>query len=150
MITIKSGNILYCTEDIIGQQTNCQGYMGRGLALEIRDKYPKAYFQYKEYVKANNDNLLGTIEVLRINEKQLLCNMFGQNKTCKYKKMTDYDSLEKCLYALKIYAQRINKSVAIPYGLGCGNGGGDWNIVYSKIEKVFSNYEVTIYRYCKE
>ena len=31
------GNIFDCTEDIIVHQTNCQGVMGHGIALQVKE-----------------------------------------------------------------------------------------------------------------
>lgn len=39
MITIKNGNILESTEDIICHQVNCQGYMGGGVARQLANSY---------------------------------------------------------------------------------------------------------------
>ena len=36
------------------------------------------------------------------------------------------------------------KTVAFPWGIGCGLAGGDWNIVKPMIENVFENTEVEI------
>ena len=147
MIIIKQGSLLDSKEDIIGHQTNCQGYMGRGIALEIRNKYPNVYNEYRKYVNNNKGNLLGTIQLLRANENKIVCNLFGQDNISKVKKMTNEKALENCLYSLKIYAQQVNMSIALPKGMGCVNGGGNWEDVYKIIDKVFSNYIVYLYDY---
>ena len=43
-----------------------------------------------------------------------------------------------------------NKTIAMPYLIGCGLAGGDWNIVYNIIEKTLGeDYEVYLYKYNK-
>lgn len=59
---------------------------------------------------------------------------------------TNYYCLKECLETVKKDAKATNKSVAIPYGIGCGIANGDWEIVYKIIEEVFSDYDVTLYR----
>lgn len=40
---------------------------------------------------------------------------------------TDYLNMEIALEYLKVFAQKNNLSIAIPYGIGCGIANGDWN-----------------------
>lgn len=60
---------------------------------------------------------------------------------------TDYSAMEIALTEIKTYAEEVNFSIAIPYGIGCGIANGDWNKVYKIIEKVFDDYNVTLYKY---
>jgi len=54
--------------------------------------------------------------------------------------------MEKCLNYVKLWASNNDLSIAIPYKIGCGIANGDWDIVRKIIEKVFNDYEVTLYR----
>lgn len=54
--------------------------------------------------------------------------------------------MEKCLRYIKIWAENNSLSIAIPYGIGCGIANGDWNEVYKIIEKIFEDYNVTLYK----
>lgn len=47
---------------------------------------------------------------------------------------------------IKAKARERNMSIAIPYGIGCGIANGKWGRVYKIIEKVFSDYDVTLYK----
>ena len=40
-----------------------------------------------------------------------------------------------------------NLSVAIPYNIGCGLAGGDWNVVYEIIYKLFKNTDINCVLY---
>lgn len=63
---------------------------------------------------------------------------------------TDYLNMEIALTDIKAKARERNRSIAIPYGIGCGIANGDWNEVYKIIEKVFDDYNVTLYKYEKK
>ena len=135
--------------DIICHQVNCQGVMGSGIAKQVRQRYPWVYAHYKYLCNEETpDELLGVIEEVYINEIQMIINIFGQ-KDFGYdgKCYTDYDKLKSALETIKTYHN--NKSIAIPYLMGCHRGGGDWNIVYKMIEEVFgdSDCEVLICEY---
>lgn len=150
MIKIVDGDILEATEDIIGHQVNCQGVMGAGLAKQIKDKYPIVYNGYLNYCKNRNPHeLLGEVQLIQVTNEKYISNMFAQlNYGRKNINYTDYESLIKCLKYLKQLARKYDKSIALPYGIGCGLAGGDWDIVYEIIEKVFDD-NVTLYKLIK-
>lgn len=68
-------------------------------------------------------------------------------KVGRNQRQTDYEALLSSLEKLKDYAQGNNKSVALPFGIGCGLAGGDWETVYKMIDEVFVDYEVTLYKF---
>lgn len=142
---IVNGNIFDCTEDIIVHQTNCQGVMGHGIALQIKQRYPKVYNAYHHYCKTNlGTDILGTALICQ--DDKYIANVFGQLNFGEGLQ-TDYERLEKGLTEVKDFAKENSLSVAIPYKIGCGLAHGDWNIVQNIIEKVFNDVPCTIYRY---
>jgi O-acetyl-ADP-ribose deacetylase (regulator of RNase III) len=150
MIKIVEGNILDANEKLICQQVNCQGVMGSGLAKQLKDKYPKLYPSYKKFCEGCKDNnprtLLGEFQTVPMPDGKVIVNLFGQFDFGRDKKYTDYDALRNSLENILFVAKECgNDSIAIPYNLGCGLAGGDWNIVYKIIEDVFQDYDVTIY-----
>ena len=38
-------------------------------------------------------------------------------------------------------------SVALPYKIGCGRGGADWEVVYKIIEEELKDYDVELWRF---
>lgn len=149
MIKEVKGDLLQATENIIGHQVNCQGVMGAGLALKIRSKHPIVFERYKQLVNKYNNNkeiLLGNTQIIKINENKYVANLFGQFNYGRNQRHTNYNSLYQALETLKKKAKKHNLTVALPYGLGCGLAGGDWNIVWVLINKAFEDYEVTIYK----
>lgn len=161
MITIVEGNILNATENIICHQVNCMGTMGSGLAKQIRNSYPKVYAEYvkllnwakEEYKRGYSVKKypLGSVQFVEVSDKKVIANIFGQLKYGTDKRYTDYDALKKGLSGVleTVTWDHMNYkgySVAIPYGIGCGLAGGDWEVVYKIIEEVFKDYNVTIYK----
>lgn len=150
------GDILRADTHLLLHQVNCQGVMGSGLAKQIKEKYPEVYNSYKLFCNTNSSKqLLGkTLPVLTVpnpEQKALaVVNLFAQEFYGRDGKCyTDYDALETSLTEIKRYTAY--KKIAIPYKMGCGLGGGDWDKVYNIIKKVFkdTDFKITIYQYNK-
>lgn len=139
---IVIGDILESKCNIICHQVNCQGVMGRGLAKQIKDKYPNVFEKYSVYCKQKN--VLGTVLYVYIGNNQYIANLFGQEFYGTNSKQTDYNALEKCFNQIAKDAKQKKLSVVIPYKIGCNLAGGDWNIVFSLIEKCFTCVNVVI------
>lgn len=142
------GNLLEQKLDIIGHQVNGLGIMGGGIALQIKKRYPNVYREYKTIcspIKPKKN--LGVCQVVEkeSGSNSYVANLFGQSNIGPGLQ-TDYKALEESLTKLKDYAQERDLSVGLPYMIGCGLAGGDWNIVRGIIENVFNNYPVTICR----
>ncbi|MEE1504756.1 MAG: macro domain-containing protein [Acutalibacteraceae bacterium] len=159
MIVYKNGDTLTSTADVICHQVNCKGVMGAGLAKQIRDKYPNVYDHYKWHCKTFGQNLgvksslLGNI-ILDFgkdidNGKQIIASLFAQDGYGRDKRYTDYEALRKSLKCLSLFLGGHENTIAIPYQMGCGLGGGDWNIVLSIIEEELASYTVEIWKYTK-
>jgi O-acetyl-ADP-ribose deacetylase (regulator of RNase III) len=126
---IIEGDILNITNGFLCHQVNCQRVMGAGLAKHIKNKWP---FIYETYRKADLE--LGKVVYVAINDNSNvvvtnICGQFyyGKRGQC----YTDYKALRKGLREVFWYRNRIHPtlSIYIPYMMGCGLAGGDWNIV---------------------
>lgn len=145
---IINGNIFDCTENIIVHQTNCQGVMGHGIALQVKNRYPEVFKGYYHYCKTNpGEQILGTTLICEANDGKYIANLFGQLNFGEGLQ-TDYDRFKVALQEVHDFAKEKQLSVAIPYKIGCGLAHGDWNIVYDIICEVFYDDVVcNIYRY---
>ena len=162
-INIVNGNIFdtYC--NIICHQVNCQGIMGHGIAKQVKEKYKGVFNEYKRYCDAHADNretMLGEALIVDVDygaavldwlvnkERKYIANIFGQ-LTYGTGLRTNYKALVLGLEVVASFAKEHNLSVAIPYKIGCGLAGGDWNKVNILIEGVFAGtgIEVLMYRY---
>jgi O-acetyl-ADP-ribose deacetylase (regulator of RNase III) len=160
VIKIVKGDLLHATENFICHQVNCQGKMGSGVALQVRQKYPHVYEFYQELVAeqliTNVDGqllfdyrheLLGKVHSVEIGNKQWILNLFGQNNYGYDGKMyTDTEALFKCFKQVRVKAEKLGLTVAMPYMIGSFRGGADWRIVEDLLLTAFDGYEVTLYK----
>lgn len=151
---IIAGNILNATEDIIIHQVNCKGVMGSGLAKQIKEKWPIVFKKYKELCDDLSLVLLGEIQFVTIEDidkpkttekNKIIANVFGQFNYGNKEKHTDYEALKSAFNDLRDYALEHNYSIAIPYKIGCGLGGGDWDIVSEIICEELTDIKYKIY-----
>lgn len=146
MIRIVSGNLLDAKEDIICHQVNCRGVMGSGVAKAIRDRWPDVYRAYKAHVHIHAPELLGTAFLVPINNHtQAIINLFAQNDYGTHKRQTDYNAFYNCLEDVRDSVSR-HCSIAFPYGIGCGLGGGSWDVIYAMICDVLGDRDIVIYK----
>lgn len=128
---------------IIAHICNNTDKWGAGFALQLGRKYPQAKKAFHKYYKEIEG---GMIQLVGINSTLSICNMFAQNgiRYLMNPNPLRYDWLETCLSKLYSEAQQVNATVQIPYKMGCGLAGGNWNKVESLIKKIFKK-EVSIY-----
>lgn len=136
MIEIVKGDILESQENIIVHQVNCMGVMGGGLAKQIREKWLVAYAEYK---MCCSSECIGTTQIVYVGENKIVANVFGQLDygNNPHRIYTNYKAVESALRQLLRYAKQKQYTIAIPYGLGCGLGNGNWDKVYNIILEVF-------------
>lgn len=155
MVRIVDCNIMDSKSEIIAHQVNCMGVMGGGVAKQIKNMYPEAYNGYKAALsqyKSLGESPLGKVNFCFIHDKaegdaSYIANMFGQYNYGTSERQTDYGALRSCLETLAAFAKAGNASVSIPYKLGCGLGGGDWeHVVYPMILETMAGVDVTICR----
>ena len=139
-IKIIKKSVLDATTDYICHQVNCCGVMGAGLAKSIREKYPEVYQKYRYACLHTDKDLLGCVQIIG-----KVVNIFGQRSYGRNIRQTDYEALKTAFTKLHNKLP-IDKSLAFPYGFGCGLAGGEWKIVYELIETNFPEREIEIYK----
>lgn len=161
MIEIIKSDIFDVDADVLAHQVNCRGAMGAGLAKQVRAIFPEAYTRYMGMCityKLRPEKLLGTCQFVHladIDEEDIfsrrfnykvVANCFAQLNYGTTQKQTDSNAFHLCME--KLAAFRINSkpvTIAIPYNMGCGLAGGNWNSeIYPIIKKVFENSENTL------
>lgn len=153
MVQYFNGDIFESGADIICHQVNCQGVFGRGLAGQIKKLFPgveKSYKlitkQWQEQEGGKTFKLLGRACAQPVEKEGrwfLLASLYGQDDYGKNKVYTDYKALEQAMEEIRGFVEVRNKkeTVAFPYKIGCGNAGGDWEIVEAIIKRVFEDYD---------
>lgn len=131
---------------IICHQVNCQGKMGTGIAKHVKDKFPEVYDTYAEICK-DIQSPLGNVWLVQVTEEvHYIANLFAQNYYGRDKRYTDYEALSKCLEKINKKASELGLDLAFPYGMGCNNAGGNWNIVSTMIKEICTDVDVYIYQ----
>lgn len=151
MIQYKTGNLLNANDiQIICHQVNTLGVMGAGIAKSIAATYPGCLDGYKQFCKeVPASEILGQVYFYEAGDK-VIANIFGQKTIGRKGLHTNYDALRAGLTRVYEYAKKANKNVGIPFKIGCGLAGGDWNIVNQMINDIFSGNDVTCYIYSLE
>lgn len=155
MLNIIKGSIFDTDADVIAHQVNCQGNMENGLAKQIKQRYPEVYKKYKTICEedlkdkyrtgALRTKLLGAVQYDCQNKsKPAVVSLYAQEYFGRDGKCyTNYSALRTCLSRLNDLCR--GKKIALPYKIGCGLGGGDWNIVTKIIEDELVDCEVLLY-----
>ncbi|MCO6406897.1 type II toxin-antitoxin system antitoxin DNA ADP-ribosyl glycohydrolase DarG [Hoeflea alexandrii] len=142
-IITKKGDMFAEPVEALVNTVNCVGIMGKGVALEFKNRWPANFRAYKKLCDAKNLKpgqmfVYDTKELFTSNGPRFLIN-FPTKAHWRSKSKIEY--IEDGLDALSsvIRENRI-RSIAIP-PLGCGNGGLDWADVRPLIEAKLSTLE---------
>lgn len=141
------------TSGVILHQVNCQGVMGSGIAKELRETYPVVYETYLDKFNENADigaptwTLLGRIQLISVSDTLWVCNIFAQDQYGRDgSRFTSYDALDSAFRKLSLDLPVHGLSGADCHHplIGCGLGGGNWNVVRHIIEHRLGN-ETTVW-----
>lgn len=150
MIKIVEGDLFSAPTGIICHQVNCKGSMGRGIAKTFKELYPFAFNQYQNLCRDFiADELLGTILMRAEIDGKWTCCMFAQDDWRGHGCNTDYAAFRECCDAIKREIKGLhlnNITINIPYGIGAGLGGGEWEIIYSILEEELNDYNVILWK----
>ncbi len=142
-VTIVYGNLLEAEEEYIAHQCNCVTTYAKFLAKSIFDKYPYAD-SYS--VRAKNNSVPGTIEMFGSNNQKKIINMYAQYYPGKSKYSNDIKALRLQWFknCLNIIASSGIKFVAMPYNIGCGAAGGNWEEYYNALVELIVVHPIDI------
>lgn len=133
---IEYGNIFNLQEITnYAHGCNCAGAMGKGIALQFKNKFPKMFTEYKKLCKEGKYNLG---DVFTFDYGNGVVFNLGSQTTWKTK--ADINAIESALKKMLSYALQHNiHKIALPK-IGAGLGGLNWSEVKQTIEKVAKNY----------
>lgn len=144
MLKYVSGDIFESNAEAIINTVNCQGTMGKGIALQFKKRYPKNFEQYY------NDCKEGVVKVGNLTwykeQDKLVINFPTKDK---WRAASKIEYINDGLDALTVLIESSHiKSIAMP-PLGCGNGGLEWKevkaLIDSKLSSVSKKIDVYIY-----
>ena len=147
MIHYVTGNLLAASDEALINTVNTVGVMGKGIALQFKDRYPYNFQVYQQACKEGSifpGKLLVTRDSNLSTDSKWIIN-FPTKKDWKHR--SKYEYIEEGLKDLvRVLDQYRIKSIAIP-PLGCGNGGLDWSKVKELMEKYLGELNVDIHIY---
>lgn len=146
MIEYSKGDLFDSDCQALVNTVNLDGIMGKGIALQFKQRYPR-YFKIYQTLCKEGLIKMGRVHVMITSE------LFDNKTLISFPTKThwwlksEYKYIEVGLRSLRrtIKDHEI-KSIAIP-ALGCGNGGLDWDqvktLIESKLGKV--NAKIIVY-----
>jgi O-acetyl-ADP-ribose deacetylase (regulator of RNase III) len=140
MIKYLSGTIFNAGTSTIVNTVNCDGFMGAGLALEFKLRYPKLYEEYQKDI-ADNKVSIGQVNYYLVDSITII--------NFPTKLHFNFSSkIEWIETGLKNFVETYKNfnitSVAFPK-LGTRNGGLDWREVKIIMEKYLSNLDIDVF-----
>lgn len=137
-ITLTHGDLLKQDDvDAIVNTVNCVGVMGKGIALQFRNKWPENFRAYEAVCKAKK---LRPGQMFVFDSGALVKPNFIVNFPTKdhWRGNSRIEYISDGLVNLVAQIRRLGiRSIAIP-PLGCGNGGLNWTDVKPLIESAFA------------
>lgn len=137
MIIAGQGNLLDVKVEALVNTVNCVGVMGKGIALQFKQAFPKNYLNYKEAAEAGEiePGRMFIFETAKAEGPKYIIN-FPTKRHWKEKSKISY--IKSGLLALvEEVKMRGIKSIALP-PLGCGNGGLSWEEVSPLMHAAFA------------
>ena len=134
MLTIsilQNRNIFDSQCQTIVNTINCVGVMGKGLALEMKNRYPDMFEKYKDFCEKGLIDI-GKLWVYKHSDDKWVLN-FPTKKDWRNK--SEYEYIDKGMKKfVETYKEKGIKTIAFPM-LGCSNGGLDKDIVIQIMTK---------------
>ena len=141
MITEIKGDLFYDVQPgtALVNTVNCEGVMGKGIALEFKKRYPKLFRDYRKACQ-NHDVRVGVMWLWK-DENNLIINFptkYGWRLPSKYMWiMAGIKDLKE------VITERHIKDIRIP-ALGCNNGKLNYTVVRGMIYSILGDLDVNI------
>jgi O-acetyl-ADP-ribose deacetylase (regulator of RNase III) len=140
MIVFKEGSIFDSKAQTITNAVNCVGVMGKGLALDFKNRFPEMFTDYTRRCK-NKEVALGRPYLYVTQELPWILNFPTKDHWRNASNLQDIiDGLE---FLQKEYRNWGISSLAIP-ALGCGLGGLKWEVVARLLHDFSKNLEIPV------
>ncbi len=147
MITFKQGDLFQDRAQALVNPVNCVGVMGKGIALQFKEKFPDNFKEYAQACRWNRvrPGRMFVFDTYRPQAHQYIINFPTKRHWRDSSRIEDIEAGTIAL-AGEIRDRRI-ESIAIP-ALGSGLGGLDWNRIRAILESGLRGLEgvrITIY-----
>ena len=136
--------------NVMIQGCNCWNRMGSGIALQIKENFPEAWEVDRHTIKGYREKL-GRFTTATVGDNQRIYNAYTQfNYGYDGLLYTDYKAVRQVFRKLYdvLNCGTKNKMFKICYPkIGCGLGGGDWEIVSNIINEELRDLDHTYVEY---
>lgn len=137
MIRLAKGNLIKQNTEALVNTVNCEGYMGKGVALQFKLAFPDNYQFYKKACR-NGEVSPGHMLVYETRGLENPKYIINFPTKIHWRENSRYEFIEDGLADLiLVIKSKSIKSIALP-PLGCGLGGLDWHKVRPLIESAFN------------
>lgn len=128
MIHYVSGNCFDRAADVRVNTVNCVGAIGKGSALEFKQRYPAMFADYARACRR------GEVAPGRLHTYRVECLIVNFPTKRHWRDPSRYEDIDAGLDALRDLLAPLGRvHVTLP-ALGCGNGGLDWSIVSRMVD----------------
>ncbi len=149
MIYELSGDILLSGAKAIAQGVAPNDDFHAGLALQLREKMPALYKDFRHFCQTTHPKA-GGLWTWMSADGHYIVNLFTQEAAYEHGSkpgLASVSNVNHVLHALRVLIQKEQiASVALPR-LACGVGGLDWNEVLPLIEKHLGDLGIPVYLY---
>ena len=149
MIHELSGDILFSGAKAIAQSVAPNDDCMHGLALQLRERLPAMYKDFRHYCQTHHPKSGGQWAWMSA-DGRLIVNLFtreGSYGTSSKPGEAKLSNVNHALHALRNFIQKENvPSIALPR-LACGMNGLDWSEVRPLIDKHLGDLNITVYIY---
>jgi O-acetyl-ADP-ribose deacetylase (regulator of RNase III) len=150
-IQYVKGDLLHADCKFILHGCNSFGVMGSGVAKLIRQKWPKAYQDYKDRYDSYGLKL-GEVIASKQDDGKIILNAITQEFYGKDDRVyVSYWAIANVIKTIDDIAKDTNKEmpgtpfkIAMPM-IGSGLGGGDWKVIEAIIENESKNIQPVVY-----
>jgi len=140
MITVKTGDMFNSKTQTLVNTVNCVGVMGKGIALEFKQRFPDMYDDYVKQCNAGHVKL-GRPYLYKSLIPPWILNFPTKDHWRSVSKLSDIT--EGMNYLRAHYKEWGIKSIAVP-PLGCGQGQLDWTIVGPTLYRILKEFDISV------
>ncbi len=142
-VEVIKGDLFQSKAQTLVNTVNCVGVMGKGLALEFKNRFPGMYKDYVRRCKKGHVRL-GEPYLFRQLEPQYILNFPTKDHWRSVSRLDDI--IQGLEYLKKHYKDWGITSIAVP-SLGCQQGQLDWKIVLPVLYEHLSRLEIPVELY---
>lgn len=143
MIKAQVGDLFESPAQTLVNTVNCVGVMGKGIALEFKERFPEMYRDYAERC-ARGEVRLGRPYLYRSLFPPHVLNFPTKDHWRSVSKLSDI--IAGLEYLEQHYREWGIESLAVP-PLGCGQGGLEWRVVGPTLYRHLSRLDIPVEMY---